>query len=255
MIGVTAGFEHSEPSRILHLDSGEMVLILLGAAAVVVMSCWAAALFGTVVRATIGGMVAFACLGASAAISVWCASRLGGLQTDFVSSLSEGLRLAHNGDPRVDGVIVMSALMVAALWQGFLQFRRAQVPGNLWVKYLAILILVVVVASAWLVDLSVSAEGLSDLSVRQEVEPAAQAVVATKPDLGPGKWQVIGLADLEEVASLSERVKARLRDARISLMIVPPGAPRAPRICQVIIAFPAGATQMFGFPLQNPKGK
>jgi hypothetical protein len=193
LIWATAGFEHSEPIRILHLDSAELVLIVLGAALVVVMSCWAVALFGTVVRATIGGLLALACLGGCAAISVWCAFGLGGLQTDLISSLTEGLRLAH-ANPTVDGVVVMTALMIAALWQGFLQFRRARVPGNLWVKYLAILILVVVVATAWLVDLSVSAEGLSDLSLRQEVEPATRRVVATKADIGPGKWQVIGLA-------------------------------------------------------------
>jgi hypothetical protein len=224
LAGINSGEEGAGLLRVVRDSHDDAMPLIATAGTIFVMSFWAAALLGNVVRAVLATIVALPVIGYLISLGFKYGEWLGGLEGGLLVWIGLGFELspaAFDHLLKLAFTALYAFAALAALAQSLLQFRRAQTGGFIMVKYSAILAGIVFLVAAWAGDLSRSTFGLSaqeEKGLKSEFENAIYALPAEVLPTAVGRVKNLDYDTLERTGKLSELARAWFQGESIRLV-------------------------------------
>jgi hypothetical protein len=239
---------------LMNEHDGGWSLVLLVSGLMFVMSFWAVALLANTLRAALTSAISLAALFLCAGLAIGSALLVGPLETPLLLLPVARFQLPLDFFSKIQmakyGMLASIAIVaIVSLIQSLAQFRRAQAPRRIILKYAAILAAAVFLIAFWLADFSNSAEALRSSRLGQELSSALASLPYNRLEAPPLVWQKAALEELEQTGKLSSQTKMWLRNSSVSFAPVMTKMPH-PDSAQMFmgtIEFPNGGRIGFNF--------
>src|ERR1051325_3638163 len=205
---------------LMHEKDNGLRMLLEVSGLIFVMSFWAATLVGSTVRAALAAVIGLAAISAAAALGSWCGPHLGGLQTPLLIFLLAHSQLppplgAENGLEQWYFLLVPVPIILAALVQSLVLFRRVQTQASAFAKCGANLLSLVFLTVCWLNDFQVSIINLNSSPLGADVSKALLSLETAKSELRSKPTWTVTFRELEKTGQLSPLTKLWLKGASV----------------------------------------
>ncbi|HEY6168188.1 MAG TPA: hypothetical protein VI454_09125 [Verrucomicrobiae bacterium] len=235
---------------------GATVSFALAFVALGAVSFWVGTLFANTVQALLATVIFCVALGMCVGLGVWCASELGGLETELITSLMARFQWVPHSFPPFDSdlgvtIALYATLSLATITQSARRFRRAEVEGVHAIKSAVILLATAFVIVFWGADLGISIRKQSNSKLVEEVGRALRSLAIKPSEFLPNKLRPATLQELCATGKLSDRTKTWLRNTRISFTPVESRSVDSTQVYHVRLHFPNG--NCFYFNYHDPK--
>jgi ABC-type transport system involved in multi-copper enzyme maturation permease subunit len=207
---------------LMHEKDNGLQLVLILSGLMFVMSFWAAAVVTNTVRAALMAVVSLPVLGGCAALGAWFGHGSGGLESSLLVLLLAHFQLPPDflNTSVLDGwffFVVITSVLLTALFQSLTQYRRAQPQTRAVVRCCAVLAALALLISLWCADLAVSARRLYNAPLETDLSNALRSLPTPISELPRGGSRKLTIRDLNRTGHLSHLTKVWLKGASITI--------------------------------------
>jgi hypothetical protein len=207
---------------LIHEKDTALRMLLVVSGLMFVMSFWAATLLANTVRAAVMAVVSLAILAGCASLGAWFGQGSGGLESSLLVLLLAHLQLPPDffitsSLDRWFFLVVITSVLLTALFQSLAQYRRAQPQTRAVVRCCAALAALALLISLWCADLAVSASRLFNAPLETDLSNALRSLPTPLSELPRGGSRKLTIRDLNRTGHLSHLTKVWLKGASITI--------------------------------------